>query len=222
MTEYLDFFNIYIMGTVEMSFQIYFLVKILKKKLWPPFYFLFAVCAVIVNDFVPAGTIIGFMALAFLLTACGTFVCHADFKSSLLYAALTAEIMLLCYGIVKSLIDLLCSWMPDFLYDTAGIAAMLASEAASLALAGFCYYMVYRYFSCYAAAEMQQIFLVFIPILMIFIMSEYINKIAVDIWFDVLEDEALSGHLLSNWQLLVMQLFGLASLFCILFSYKKL
>ena len=45
MAEYLDFFNVYIMGVVEMSFQFYFLAKILKKKMWPPFYFLFSVGA---------------------------------------------------------------------------------------------------------------------------------------------------------------------------------
>ena len=33
MAEYLDFFNVYIMGVVEMSFQFCFLAKILKKKM---------------------------------------------------------------------------------------------------------------------------------------------------------------------------------------------
>ena len=51
MEEYLDFFNIYIMGVIEMSFQFYFLIKILNKKLWPPLYFLFAVCAVLIDHF---------------------------------------------------------------------------------------------------------------------------------------------------------------------------
>ena len=73
MEEYLDFFNIYIMGVIEMSFQFYFLIKILNKKLWPPLYFLFAVCAVLIDHFLSAGTIIRFMVLVFLLTACGTF-----------------------------------------------------------------------------------------------------------------------------------------------------
>ena len=221
MTEYLDFFNIYIMGMVETSFQFYFLTKILKKKIWPPFYFLFAVCAVIVNHFLSVCTFIGFLVLVFLFTACGTFVCHADFKSSLLYAALTVEIMLLCYGIVKSLISLLCPFLPAVFYDS-GIAVMLSSEAASLMLAGFCYYAVYRYFSCYTTAEMQQMFLVFIPILMIFIMSEYINLIEFEFQYEVLVEDEPSGYLLNHWQLLAMHLLGLASLFCILFSYKKL
>ncbi len=222
MAEYLGFFNIYVMGVIEMSFQFYFLVKILKKKLWPPFYFLFAVCGVLVNHFVSAGTIIRFMVLVFLLAVCGTFVCHADFKSSLLYASLTTEIMLLCYGIVKSLISLLCPFLPAVFYDSMGIAVMLSSEAASLILSGVCYYTVYRYFSDYTTAEMQHMFLIFIPILMIFITSEYINVIEFEFQYQVLIDDGPSGYLLNHWQVLVMHLLELASLFCILFSYKKL
>lgn len=222
MAESLDFFNIYVIGLIEGTFQFYFLAKILKKKLLPLFYFLFGVCAVIVTRFLSVGTVTGFVAMVFLLTVCGILVCHADFKSSLLYAALTTEIMLLCYGIVKSLIGLLYAWLPNFFYDTAGIAAMLASEAASLLLTGVCYYMVYRYFSDYIASEMQQMFLVFIPILMIFIMSEYINMISFDCQYMLLEENGSFEYLFSHWQLLAMHLLGLLSLFCILFSYKKL
>ena len=132
------------------------------------------------------------------------------------------EIMLLCYGIVKSLISLLCPFLPAVFPDTAGIAFMLASEAASLALAGFCYYMVYRYFFDYTAAEMQQMFLIFIPILMIFIMSEYVNVIEFEFRYEILVEDGPSEYLFNHWQLLAMHLLGLASLFCILFSYKKL
>ena len=234
MAEYLDYFNIYIMGVIEGVFQFYFLAKSLKKKLWPPFYFLFAVCAVVVNNFVPVRTIFGFVVIVFLLTACGVLACHVDIKSSLLYAALMIEIMLLCYGVVNSLISLLCPFLPAVFHDTDGIAVMLASEVVSLVLTGFCYYMVYRYFSrdvfcsrdaahpLNTAAEMQQMFLVFIPILMIFIMSEYINTLSFDYQYVVLEEDGASGYLFSHWQLLVMHLLGLLSLFCILFSYKKL
>ena len=141
MVEYLDFFNIYLIGLIEGGFQFYFLAKILKKKLMFPFYFLFGVCAVIVTRFFAVGTVTGFVVMVFLLTICGSLLCHADFKSSLLYATLTTEIMLLCYGIVKSLIGLLYAWMSDFYYHTAGIAAMLISEAASLLVTGVCYYI---------------------------------------------------------------------------------
>ena len=234
MAEYLDFFNIYVIGLIEGTFQFYFLAKILKKKLLPPFYFLFGVCAVIVTRVLSVGTVTGFVAMVFLLTVCGILVCHADFKSSLLYAALTTEIMLLCYGIVKSLIGLLYAWLPDYYYAMAGIPAMLVSYAVSLLLTGACYYMVYRYFPrdvfylrdamhpFHAVSEMQQMFLVFIPILMIFIMSEYINTLSFDYQYVVLEEDGSFEYLLSHWQLLAMHLLGLLSLFCILFSYKKL
>ncbi len=231
MAEYLDFFNIYIMGVVEMTFQYYFLAKILKKKIWSPFYFLFAVCAVIVNDLVPGGMFTGFVALVFLLTAYGAFICHADFKHSLLYAALAMEIMLLCSGIVNSLMSLPYPWLPTFFHETDNIAAMLISEAASLALTGLCYYMVYRYFSRddfepvdapETTMGMQQMVLIFIPILMIFIMSNYINVVEFDFQFEIMADKGPMGHLFSHGQMLSMYFLGLASLFCILFSYKKL
>ncbi len=48
MAEYLDFFNVYVMGVIGTSFQIYFLAKILKKKMWTPFYFRFAVSVYII------------------------------------------------------------------------------------------------------------------------------------------------------------------------------
>ncbi len=223
MAEYLDFFNVYIIGVIETALQLYFLERILKKKISPLFYFLFTVCAVIVCDFVPVSTITGFVVLVFLLTACGIFACHADVKSSILYAALAVEIMLLCYGIVKSLMALLRPWMLAVFYDPmGGIAVMLASEAASLALSGFCYYIVYHYFSCCSAAEMQQMFLVIIPILMIFIMSKYIDLVEFECQFEVLAEDGPSGDLFSHWQLFAMHFLGLLSLFCILFSYKKL
>ena len=231
MAEYLDFFNVYIMGIVEVSFQFYFLVKILKKKIWTPFYFLFAVGAVIINDFVPASMVTGFVVLVFLLTAYGTVICHADFKYSLLYAALAAEIMLICGGIVNSMISLPYPWMPAFFHETDNIAAMLISEAASLALTGFCYYMVYRYFSWddfdpvdtpKTTMGMQQMVLIFIPILMIFIMSSYINAIEYDFQFEISVDKGPAEHFFSHGQMLSMYFLGLASLFCILFSYKKL
>ena len=147
MDEYLDFFNIYIMGVIETSFQIYFLAKILKKKIWPPFYFLLAVGAVIASEFIPVGTIVGFVVFVLLISICGAFVCHANFKASLLYATLTTEIMLLCSGIVSSLMSLSYPWIPAFFHETDNIAAMLICEAASFLSSGFCYYMVYRYFS---------------------------------------------------------------------------
>ena len=108
---------------------------------------------------------------------------------------------------------------------------MLISEAASLALTVFCYYMVYRNFSRdnldpvdtpETTMGMQQMVLIFIPILMIFIMSSYINAIEYDFQFEISVDKGPAEHFFSHGQMLSMYFLGLASLFCILFSYKKL
>ena len=231
MAEYLDFFNVYIMGVLETSFQIYFLAKILKKKMRPPFYFLFVVGAVIVGEFIPGGTIVGFVVFVLVISIGGAFACHAHFKASLLYATLTTEILLLCSGIVSSLMSLPYPWLPAFFHEPGNIAGMLICEAASFMLSGFCYYIVYRYFSmdalCTADAPdtamgMQQMFLIFVPILMIFIMSNYINAIEYDFQFEILTDKGPAEHFFSHGQMLAMYFLGLASLFCILFSYKKL
>ena len=243
MAKYLDFFNIYIMGVIEASFYVYFLSKFLKKKIRPPFYFLFGVGVVIAGEFIPNGTIAGFVVFVLLLSICGAFVCHANFKASLLYATLTMEIMLLCSGIVNSLMSLPYPWLPAFFHEPGNVAAMLICEAASFLLSGFCYYIVYRYFSrdalypvdaLYAVDAlypmdapdttmgMQQMFLIFVPILMIFIMSNYISAIEYDFQFEILADKGPAGHFFSHGQMLAMYFLGLASLFCILFSYKKL
>lgn len=65
-------------------------------------------------------------------------------------------------------------------------------------------------------------FLVFIPILMIFIMSEYINTIEFEFQYMVLMDDGPFRYMFSHGQMFAMHLLGLLSLFCILFSYKKL
>ena len=231
MAEYLDFFNIYIMGVIEISFQVFFLAKILKQKIWPPFYFLFGAGAVIPGAFIPNSTLVGFVVFVLLISICGTFVCHANFKVSLLYATLTTEILLLCNGIVSSLMSLPYPWLPAFFHEPGNIAAMLICEAASFFLSGFCYYIVYRYFSrddLYPVDDfdttmgIQQMFLIFVPILMIFIMSNYIGAIEYDFQFEILVDKGPATHFFSHGQMLVMYFLGLASLFCILFSYKKL
>jgi sensor histidine kinase regulating citrate/malate metabolism len=46
--------------------------------------------------------------------------------------------------------------------------------------------------------------------------------LAFDYQYVVLEEDGSFEYLLSHWQLLAMHLLGLVSLFCILFSYKKL
>lgn len=220
MTDYIDFFSEFVMGSVEMLFLFYFFVKLLRKKVRSYFYLLFAVFATVCYHFVRVDTIAGFALVVLLLIADGMLLCHAEFKSSLLYAALVVEIMQLCYGIVKSLLSVLYPLMSVAFQDMAGMVFMLSGELISLLLSGFCYYMVYRHFSCYINTEIQYMYLVFILFLMIFIMDEYINSVIYG--WEIIEDDGTTQYLINHWQLLIIQLLGISSLFCILYAYKKL
>ena len=220
MTEFLNFFNTYIIGYVGMLLLFYFYAKVLKVKASLPFYVLFTVCGGTITYFIPNGTTIGFGTLVLLLTAGGVFICHADVKSSLLYAEIMTEIMPLCYRIAESLMSALYPMLPAALWNVTDISLTTAIHITDFVLSVFCFYVVYRYFSCYTAMEIQHMFLVVIPILMIFIMSEYINAIGFSIEF--MQSGESAGPLFSYWQLFAVHLLGLVSLFCILFAYEKM
>ncbi len=219
MADYMDFFSEYIMGSMEMLFGFYFFSRILHKKVRFHFYVLFAVCVIAVIHFVPAGTVAVFAAFVLLLTASGIFICQSDWKSAVIYAALVVEIMQLCYGIVKPLLSVVYPLTSAFDRNVIGIAFMLSGELVSLLLTGVCCQIVWRYFSGDETIEKHYMFLLFIPVLMIFIMDEYINSA---IYSCVVTDSSSISLYTNHCQMLVIQLLGIASLFCILFSYKKL
>ncbi len=229
----MDFFSQYIMGSVQMLFGFYILAGLLHKKVRLYCYFIFAVCAIAVIHFVPEGTIAEFGAFVLLLVAGGILICRADFGSAglsgrnslcgfiILYAALVVDIMQLSYGIVKSLLSIFFPLMYAFDRNTAGIVFMVSGELLSLFLTGVFCYLVWRYFSHYEGVEKQYLFLVFIPVLMIFIMDEYINSFVYG--YVVTDRSGVEVYAYTNhYQMLALQLLELASLFCILFSYKKL
>ena len=134
-----------------------------------------------------------------------------------LYAALTEEIMQLCYGVVNSLLSILYPLMSAFDQKAVGICFMILGNMA-LVPAVFCYRAACRYFSWYETVEKQYACLVLIPILMIFFIEEYVSSVMYDL------DLSVGGISVSayRWPLLVIRLFGLASLFCLMSAYKNL
>lgn len=86
-------------------------------------------------------------------------------------------------------------------------------------LSAVIYYLIYRYFFYYGTINKQYVFLVLIPILMLFVLGEYINTVVFGM--SIVEEAGLVA-IVNPLQMLTMQLLGMASLFCILFAYKKL
>ncbi len=219
MTDYIDFFNIYIMGNAQVLTGFYFLTRFLQKKAKFYFYILFALFWTVLTEVIPTDRITEFLIFILLLTISGIFACHADWKSVILYSALTVEIMQLSYGIVNSLLSILCPVIFPFNPKIAGIVFMLLGNMALL-LAVLCYYITYRYFSYYETVKKQYVLMILTPILMIFLIGEYANSI-ISGHSNAINDSGIIIYT-NHYQMFAIQLLGMISLFCIMFAYKKL
>lgn len=217
-SEVVDFFNSYVIGIVQILTGFYYFTRFLQKKAGAFAYLMFLLCAIAVITFLPGGSIIEFLGYALLLIASGIFICHADGKAVILYAALTIAIMQFSYGIVDSLTSILYPQISPVHPKVVGLAFMVLGNVALL-LAVFCYHMVCRYFSYFETLKKPHVLLVLISILMIFFMGEYIGSI---IYGSVVTDNRGIVVYTNHYQLLVIQVLGMASLFCIMFTYKKL
>jgi len=220
MADGMDFFNKYVMGSLQMLTGVYFLTSFLQKKRKPYFYLLFTVSCMVAIKVIPYGRIIEFLVYSLLLMAVGIFVFHADWRSVILYAALTVEIMRLCYGIVNSSFCILYPLMSSFDQKLVGVAFMLLGNTAALLSAAFCYHMVHTYFLHSETTKKQYVLMILTPILMLFLMDEYINSAIYGSADLINEGEIIIAP--SHYQMFAIQLLGMASLFCILFAYKKL
>lgn len=218
MTDYMDFFNIYVMGNVQVLTGFYVLARFLQKKVNIYFYILFAFFWTVFTDCISADRMGEFLIYILLLVISGIFICHADWKSVILYSALTVEIMQLSYGIVNSFLSILYPMMLTFDQKIVGIVFMLTGNITALLLAVLCYYQAYRCFFCYETVKKQYVLMILTPVLLIFLMGEYVNSI---IYSNVINENGMIIYT-KHYQMLAMQFLGMASLFCILFAYKKL
>ena len=207
----IDYFDLYfkIIENVQLLFGFCFLVRLLHRKVKFYMYLLFTACGSVVLYVLPPDTILELGAFALLLIASGVLICHADWNSSILYAALVVEIMQLCYGIVKSLLSIFYPMTSAFDQTMIGIVFMLSGDAASLFLTWFFCFIMWKYFSSYESIEKHSLFLVFIPVLMIFFMDEYINSF---IYGMVVTDRSGITVYINHYQMLLIQIFGMASL----------
>ncbi len=221
MADYMDFFSKYILGSIQMLTGAYFFAVFLQKKMKPHFYLLFTVFCIILIKVLPDNRIIEFAAYILLLMASGIWVCHADWKSVLLYAALTVEIMQLCYGIVNSFISILHPLTLSLNQRIVGTVFMLSGNIAALLLAVLCYRMVSKLFIHSEGMKKQFVLMILTPVLMLFLINEYINAAVYGNTVNTVDESGIIRYA-EHCQMFVIQLLGIASLFCILFAYKKL
>lgn len=219
MEYYIDFFNRYIIGGIQILIGSCFFMRFLQKKDKRYYYLLFAVPEAVVMLMLPGENITAYLVYTLLLIMLGLVICRADWKSVLLYAALTVEIMELSFGIINSVSGILHPLTVP-LHRNAGAVISVFLGSMALVLAVFCYRAAYRIFPNYEAVEKQYLFMILIPILMIFFMDEYISSILYG--NIVLKNAGGNGISVNHYHMLVIQLFGMASLFCLMFAYKKM
>lgn len=217
---YLDFFNIYVMTGLEIFMEFWFFTGFLQKKVKPIYGILFAGLGVAVLEIFNLQGIWAFLVFIILLIAAGKLLYRAEFGSVALYATVTVEIMALCFGLCNSLSYILFPVVFEknpvifsFIFEWGG-------NIFAFMLTVLCYRVIRQCCRCDETAGRKYIFMILMPALLIFLASEYINENVYGNTVTIEKDRLMSG--VNPYQMLFMQALGAVSLFCIMFSYKKL
>jgi len=220
MVDYPDFFWTYVMGSLELLAGFCFFTGFLQKKVKSIYGMLFAAFGTIILMVFRLEGILALIVFIMLLMAAGKLLYRADCFLNALYAVVTIEILNLCFGLFNSLSYIL---FPIVYEKNPGIFGFIFAGAGSvfaLVLATLCYKFIQRYCAWNETDGKKYVFMILMPVLLIFLASEYINE---NVYGNTVTVE--KGGILSSvnpYQMLLMQALGVVSLFCIMFSYKKL
>ncbi len=221
MTDYIDVFNTYVMGSAQILTGFYFFTKFLQAKVRFSFYLIFSIVCLAMIKVIPSGSLMEFFVYVLLLIVSGIFVCHADWMASILYAALTVEIMQISFDIVDSLLTILYPFFSSFHQGAVGIVFSVLGNMALL-LAALCYHMAYRYFCDYETENKRYVLMILTPVFMIFCIGEYISSTVYGNVIVTDENGLLYMEDAKHYQILAIRLLALASLFCVMAAYKKI
>lgn len=216
MPAFMDFFNLYIIVFLQIITGFHFFTKFIGKKVNLFYYLLFAISGTFSITVIQNPGMADFMVYIFLLILSGIFIYRAEVVEVILYAVLTAGILQLCYGIFNSILGILYPFILYFNNNIPGILFILIGNMA-LPATILCYKVLYKYFSYNETIKSRYVLMVFVPVLMLFLAAGYISAKFYT------NANATDGILNTrHLYLLVIQLFGMVSLGCILFTYKKL
>ncbi len=220
MVDYLDFFGTYIMGSLELLAGFCFFTGFLQKKVKPIYGMLFAAFGTIILVVFRLEGILALLVFIMLLMAAGKLFYRGDCILTALYAVVTIEILNLCFGLFNSLSYILFPIVYEKNPGIFGFIFVWTGSVFALVLAALCYKAIQRYCSWNETDGKKYVFMIWMPILSIFLASEYINENVYGNTVTVEKGGILSG--VNPYQMLLMQALGVVSLFCIMFSYKKL
>lgn len=156
-----------------------------------------------------------------LLFATGVLYHKLSCGVSLLNTLLVWEIMQVSYCIFNSGSGLLSPVLLPFHPLLAYLCFTALNTILSLGLACLCYYVICKHFNYNGQKNNPYLLIILIPFFMIFMLSEYFSH-SVYSNTVILDMQGRMNHGTNHLQLLIIQLFILASLFTVIFAYEKL
>lgn len=220
MMGYLDFFSIYAMTGLEMLIGFWFFTGFLQKKGKFLCSILFAVFGLAVLEVFHLQGVLAVLVFIILLMAAGKLLYRADFVSAVLYAVVTVEIMALCFGLFNSLSYILFPVVFEKNPKICGVIFEWGGNIFAFILTILCYWIIRKCCACDETALRKYIFMVLMPVLLIFLANEYINENVYGNTVTIEKDRLTPC--VNPYQMLLVQALGIVSLFCIMFFYKKL
>lgn len=223
MDVYIDVFNLYVMGSIQMLISFHFFAKFLKKQTKLIHYILFISIGLVFTG-LPSESFNGLLLYILLLAADGIIILKGDICLSVLYSMVTVVIMQLCYGVFNSVLSVFYPIVFSFNPEIAGITFMILGNS-SLLFSMFCYHIVNKYFlsadNCpnNDEAKGKYTFMILIPVFMMFLTGKYINS---TVYGNTIITDKIGNIKGEHYQMAVIQLLGIASIFCVMFAYWKL
>lgn len=220
MAELINFFNTYIDAVAEMIIMFHFFTKCLPAKAKPIHYLVCTALSICILQLLQNYRILQYLFFAILLVAVGIFLYGTKCMRVILYAASTITAMQLCYGVIGSLSMILYSILPTSGTGVVNLVFSIGGNILSLSLSVLCYKIVLKYFALEKTInEQYDILILLIPALTILLAGQYINfAVYGNTWVTDKKSFFETKHFL----MLIIQLLGIGSLFCIMFAYKKI
>lgn len=219
MAEFIEWYPP-ILGGVEILAGFHYFTRFIGKRAKAAHYLVYLMVTGLLLAVLPGGNGGEILIFGVSLAVAGLLFYRTEGRKTFLYAAVTVELLQICFGVFDSLSYLLFPILYRQHPRTAGICLMLLGGLMALFLFGICGRILYHHFlKNEDTGWMEGRLLPLVPMLLLVLVSRYISA---DIYGDTIymqPDGSLQS--LPGFFLLVLQLLGIASLFCILYTDKK-
>lgn len=192
--------------------QLFWMCRLLSRKLNILLVILFTIMNFAAVS-LPIPFFVGLIISLSSVILCCRFALREGWCDAFLYGILSSEIMWLCYGFFDSLLSLIGGLINAFNTPFGGMIFLAAGNLLSLAAYCIIFLAAHKIIKN-ERAHLRNIMIIFVPLLLVFVVEVYIVKV---LYNEADTRAAIGGDI----ELLIVQALGIASVFCILFAYKK-